>query len=57
VNKIALFRRRHRFPTTAAFYLVVLLGESVRALTGRRIARAAVVALLRPVRHTRVLAD
>lgn len=57
VNKVALFRRRHRFPTTAAFYLVVLLGESVRALTGRRIARAAVVALLRPVSRTRVLAD
>ncbi len=57
VNKVALFRRRHRFPTAAAFYLVVLLGESVRALTGRRIARAAVVALLRPVSLTRVLAD
>ncbi len=57
VNKVALFRRRHRFPTTAAFYLVVLLGESVRALTGRRIARAAVAALLRPVSRTRVLAD
>jgi GT2 family glycosyltransferase len=57
VNKVALFRRRHRFPTAAAFYLVVLFGESLRALTGRRIARAAVVALLRPVRHTRVLAD
>jgi N-acetylglucosaminyl-diphospho-decaprenol L-rhamnosyltransferase len=57
VNKVALFRRRHRFPTAAAFYLVVLLGELIRALTGRRIARAAIVALLRPVSRTRVLAD
>jgi GT2 family glycosyltransferase len=57
VNKVALFRRRHRLPTAAAFYLVVLFGESLRALTGRRIARAALIALLRPVHHTRVLAD
>jgi N-acetylglucosaminyl-diphospho-decaprenol L-rhamnosyltransferase len=57
VNKVALFRRRHRLPTAVAFYLVVLCGESVRALTGRRIARAAIVALLSPVSRTRWLAD
>jgi N-acetylglucosaminyl-diphospho-decaprenol L-rhamnosyltransferase len=57
VNKVALFHRRHGAVSSAMFYVVVLLGESVRALTGRPIARAAVAALLRPVSRTRVLAD
>ena len=57
VNKVALFRRRHNLVMAGAYYLVLLLGESLRALMGRRVARAAVVALLRPVGRTRVLAD
>jgi GT2 family glycosyltransferase len=57
VNKVELFRRRHGFARSTAFYLVTLLGESARALMGRRTSRAAVVALLRPAARTRVLAD
>jgi GT2 family glycosyltransferase len=57
VNRVALFRRRHNVLTSFAFYLSVLLGESMRALTGRRTARATVAALLKPISRTRVLAD
>jgi N-acetylglucosaminyl-diphospho-decaprenol L-rhamnosyltransferase len=56
VNKLALFRRRHNPVAAMIYYLVVLLGESVRALMGRRISQAAVAAMLRPVSRTRVLA-
>jgi N-acetylglucosaminyl-diphospho-decaprenol L-rhamnosyltransferase len=55
VNKLALFRRRHNPVAATIYYLVVLFGESVRALMGRRISRAAVAAMLRPVSRTRVL--
>jgi N-acetylglucosaminyl-diphospho-decaprenol L-rhamnosyltransferase len=57
VNKVALYRRRHNMFAAGAFYLVLLFGVSVRALMGRRVARAAVVALLRPFSRTRELAD
>lgn len=57
VNKVALYRRRHGLGASTAYYLTVLSGESVRAVMGRRTARAAVAALLRPIRKTRVLAD
>lgn len=57
VNKVALFRRRHAAVASLSFYLAVLLGESLRAMMGRRIARATVAALLRPVSRARVLAD
>lgn len=57
VNKLALFRRRHNPVAATIYYLVVLFGESVRALMGRRISRAAVAAMLRPISRTRVLAD
>jgi GT2 family glycosyltransferase len=57
VNKVELFRRRHGFVRASAFYLVTLFGESLRALAGRRTARASVAALLRPAERTRVLAD
>jgi N-acetylglucosaminyl-diphospho-decaprenol L-rhamnosyltransferase len=56
VNKLALFRRRHSPLASAVYYLVVLTGQSIRALMGRPIARAAVAAMLRPVSRTRVLA-
>jgi N-acetylglucosaminyl-diphospho-decaprenol L-rhamnosyltransferase len=55
VNKVALFRRRHNVVAAVAFYLVVLFGESVRALMGRPVSKAVVAALLRPVSRTRVL--
>lgn len=57
VNKLSLFCRRHNRFAAAVYYLVVLFGESVRALMGRRISRAAVAAMLRPISRTRVLAD
>jgi GT2 family glycosyltransferase len=56
VNKLSLFRRRHNRFAAAVYYLVVLFGESVRALMGRPISRAAVAAMLRPISRTRVLA-
>jgi N-acetylglucosaminyl-diphospho-decaprenol L-rhamnosyltransferase len=57
VNKVRLFRRRRGQPAAAAYYLLTLLGQAVRALTGRRTARAAVVALLRPSLRPRSLAE
>jgi GT2 family glycosyltransferase len=50
-NKVSLFRRRHSTPGWCVYYLTVVLGETIRALTGRRTARAALVALLSPSRH------
>ncbi|GAA3575438.1 glycosyltransferase family 2 protein [Nonomuraea rosea] len=55
VNRVRLFRRRRGRLASAAFYLAVLLGESIRAAAGRRTARASVVALLRPSRRLRAL--
>jgi GT2 family glycosyltransferase len=55
VNRVRLFCRRRGRLAGAAFYLAVLLGESMRAAAGRRTARASVVALLRPSRRLRVL--
>ncbi|HEY7070357.1 MAG TPA: glycosyltransferase family 2 protein [Acidimicrobiales bacterium] len=57
VNKVRLFRRRRGQPAAAAYYLFTLLGWGVRALAGRRNARAATVALLRPSRRPRSLAE
>lgn len=56
VNKVKLFRRRHNPVVSAAYFTTVLLGESVRAATGRRTSRAAVLWLLRPSRRLRALA-
>jgi N-acetylglucosaminyl-diphospho-decaprenol L-rhamnosyltransferase len=57
VNKVTLFRRRTGRLHAAAYFLAILLGESIRALTGRRTARAAVTALLRPSRRISTLAE
>jgi len=57
VNKVRLFRRRNGVVASSAHFLVVLLGESLRAATGRRTSRAAVAALLRPSRRPQLLAD
>lgn len=55
VNRVRLFRRRRGRLASVAFYLAVLLGETMRAATGRSTARASVVALLRPSRRLRSL--
>ncbi|MDF5755025.1 glycosyltransferase family 2 protein [Spongiactinospora sp. TRM90649] len=51
VNKVRLFRRRHGSIPGAIYYLAVILGEAVRALTGRRTSRESVATLLRPSRR------
>jgi N-acetylglucosaminyl-diphospho-decaprenol L-rhamnosyltransferase len=53
VNKVRLFRRRHNAVTASAFYFATLAGETVRAMAGRRISRAAVASLIRGRRSTR----
>lgn len=55
VNRTRLFRRRHGRVAAATFYLVLTLGEAVRAAMGRRTSRAAVTALVRPSRRPREL--
>lgn len=57
VNKVRLFRRRRGPVSTMAYYLAVVVGESIRALRGRRAAREAVVWLLRPSRRIQALPD
>ncbi|MEU0518227.1 glycosyltransferase family 2 protein [Streptosporangium sp. NPDC006007] len=57
VNKVALFHRRRGTLASFAYYLAVMLGETVRALAGRRTSRASVMALLRPSRRLQKLAD
>jgi GT2 family glycosyltransferase len=57
VNKVRLFRRRRGPVSSTAYYLAVVLGESARALAGRRTSRASVVALVRPSRRLRSLAS
>jgi GT2 family glycosyltransferase len=51
VNKVRLFRQRRGALAWSAYYLAVVFGEAVRALAGRRTARATVVALVRPSRR------
>ena len=48
VNRTRFYRSRHPGPAGAAFTGAVVMGEAVRAAAGRRPARAAVWALLRP---------
>ncbi|WP_246239678.1 glycosyltransferase family 2 protein [Acrocarpospora corrugata] len=55
VNKVRLFRRRRGRTASAAYYLCIVLGQSVRAAMGSRTARAALVALLFPSRRIREL--
>ncbi|MFC0864147.1 glycosyltransferase family 2 protein [Sphaerimonospora cavernae] len=55
VNKVRLFRRRRGAPASVAYRLALVLGEAVRALTGRRTSRAVVLALLLPSRRIRAL--
>jgi GT2 family glycosyltransferase len=55
VNRLLLFRRRHGRVHAAVFRGVVVLGEAVRALTGRPRARVALEALLHPSRRVNEL--
>ncbi len=55
VNKVRLYRRRHGPVAGTAYYLAVLAGEAVRALTGRPTSRASLTALLRPSRRMTAL--
>jgi GT2 family glycosyltransferase len=57
VNKVRLFRERHRRPAGWAYFCAVALGEGVRALAGRPTAKATVTALFRPSRRIQALAD
>ncbi|MDH6123752.1 glycosyltransferase family 2 protein [Kitasatospora sp. GP82] len=58
LNKVRLFRRRHRLPSAALFWAATLLRESSRALLGHRRSRRAAAALLSPRRlRTRPTAE
>ena len=48
VNKVRLYRSRHGRGASTAYWVAVLLGASLRAVTGSRTAQASVIALLRP---------
>jgi GT2 family glycosyltransferase len=56
VNKVRLFRRRHRLPPAVLYHSAILAGAAARALTGRATAKAAVSAVLHPSRPSK-LAD
>ncbi|WP_134663701.1 MULTISPECIES: glycosyltransferase family 2 protein [unclassified Amycolatopsis] len=55
VNRVKLFRRRRGRLSSAAYFAAVVLGEFLRSLGGRRTARAALVALVRPSRRLTAL--
>ena len=57
VNKVKFYRSRHGRGASTAYWLAVLLGESLRALAGHRTAVASVAALLRPSRRITSLAE
>jgi GT2 family glycosyltransferase len=56
VNKVRLFRRRRGLLPALAYYFAVILGETARAVAGRRTSRASVAALLLPSRRIQTLA-
>jgi N-acetylglucosaminyl-diphospho-decaprenol L-rhamnosyltransferase len=53
-NKVELFRRRRGAPAAWVYHAAVALGEGVRALLGRRTARAAFVALFSAARRRQI---
>ncbi|NUT35838.1 MAG: glycosyltransferase family 2 protein [Hamadaea sp.] len=55
VNRVRLYRRRHGVLASAAYYLAVLTGETLRAAAGRRVSWAAVQWLVLPSRRLRAL--
>jgi N-acetylglucosaminyl-diphospho-decaprenol L-rhamnosyltransferase len=54
---VKLFRSRHGRSASTAYSLAVLIGESLRALSGRTTSRASVAALLLPSRRITSLAE
>ena len=50
LNRVRLYRRRHRLPASVAYWAVVLLRESTRALRGDPTSRSAARALVTPAR-------
>lgn len=46
VNRVSLYRRRHRFIAGFFYYVAVTVGEALRAAVGRQTSRAALGALL-----------
>jgi N-acetylglucosaminyl-diphospho-decaprenol L-rhamnosyltransferase len=56
-NKVRLFLRRRGAPAGLGYYLAVVLGEAIRAVSGRRTSRAAVIALLKPSRRRLLIAS
>jgi GT2 family glycosyltransferase len=48
VNRVRLYRRRHRGPAALAYWAVILAGEAARAALGRPRSRRAVAALVSP---------
>lgn len=51
VNKLRLFRRRNGRVRGAGFFVALALNEALRALAGRKVHWAGLVALLRPGRR------
>jgi GT2 family glycosyltransferase len=57
VNKVKFYRSRHGRWAATAYWLALLLGESLRTVAGHRTAPATVAALLRPSRQISSLAE
>jgi N-acetylglucosaminyl-diphospho-decaprenol L-rhamnosyltransferase len=57
VNRVTLFRRRHRSLTGRVYAAAVLLGMLIRSVAGQSTARASAVALLFPWRRVKSLAE
>jgi GT2 family glycosyltransferase len=55
VNRVRLYKRRHRTIAVFFYYVAVTFGEALRAAAGRPTSQAALGALLFPSRRLRVL--
>jgi N-acetylglucosaminyl-diphospho-decaprenol L-rhamnosyltransferase len=55
VNRVRIVRRHYGFVAWAGYYAAVVVGEALRAAAGRRTAKAALTALLRPSTRLKVL--
>ncbi|MET0132913.1 MAG: glycosyltransferase family 2 protein [Kibdelosporangium sp.] len=55
VNRVRIVRRHYGFFAWVGYYAAVVVGEALRAAAGRRTAKAALRALLRPSTRLRVL--
>ncbi|AXT85846.1 glycosyltransferase family 2 protein [Aeromicrobium sp. A1-2] len=51
INRVRLYRRRHRLLPSACYFAATLLSETSWLLRGRRQSRASIVALVRPHRR------